>query len=877
MATARPVLVLLVCVVLAALSVWLTVARLQFRADRSELIDPTLAWQQRYVDFKSHFPRWDDAVIVVDLASAGDDAKGEAYLAALEARLRADPHHWSVTAGFPQDEAPLGMLLTEPLGRVKEVVAQLKQAEIVLTAPTLDGLLGLSALAGSSLPPEKRAGLLGLLQRAGDVGTADPGKPGPSSVLGLNAGTQRLITRSGKLATVLVGLKSSAADVASAAKGINTMADSVADLRAHLAALRAEPAFSGIKVGVTGVPVLESDETLQSTRDGERAGYLSLALIVLLMLVAYRGAVVPIAATLALLIGMAWSFAWATISIGHLQLLSVVFASFLMGLGIDVAIHIIARLELVAPRHSTLKPAIAQAFRGVGPGIVTATFTVAAAAGTMALTAFAGVGEMGIIAAGGVILCTVAVMTALPAMLVLLPNPRRRLRSRPGGEHAAFLGKPDHLLHAHPWKIVALASLAAIASTALAVGVRYDPNVQNLLPTGVESAVWQDRLEADDAKSVWHAVVVAHSVDEARDLTLKLRQLPEVADVEGVGMLFQPQAEMDAKLAEIRSLPDEQVIRLNQADAAPIPGALSNAAARIAKTWKSKDPALAAAAERVASLNREQEAAVQATYAADRTKLADTLIGMHHAEPVLPAQLPGALKEMMVGTAGELLLRVYPRSGDGPDDGVLSPRRLFAFAQAVLKAAPSATGPSIQIYESTRLITSAYQHAAAYALIAIFILLLIDFRSLADALCALMPVLFGAALMLAILRIADIALNFANLIVMPLIVGIGVGCGVHAVRRWRMQPFDPPPGLAGGSGRAITMTAMTTIIGFATLITGQHRGIRSLGLVMSTGLAMVWVVTILVLPAVLKLRTPRPPQGPGGTTESPAPPPSTTM
>ncbi len=97
-------------------------------------------------------------------------------------------------------------------------------------------------------------------------------------------------------------------------------------------------------------------------------------------------------------------------------------------------------------------------------------------------------------------------------------------------------------------------------------------------------------------------------------------------------------------------------------------------------------------------------------------------------------------------------------------------------------------------------------------------------------------------------------MNFANMIVLPLLIGIGVGCGVHAVRRWRIQPSDHPLGLAGGSGRAITLTTLTTVFGFSSMMTGQHRGIWSLGFVMSVGLCAVWAVTILVLPAALRLR-----------------------
>ncbi len=834
-ACARPWLVLMAGVMLAVGSVVLTVKKLEFRSDRSELVDISQPFQRRYLDFRSRFPRWDDAVVVVDLKSAATPEDGEAYLAALETRLRADAAFSAVTAGFPTDEAPSALLLTEPLASVKDRVAQMKRSTIVFNAPTLDALLGFSILAGEKLPPEHREGLRGLLQR-----TASVASTGTGSVLGVTGGTQRLVRPGGSLATVLVSLKHDRPTGAA-----------VEALRAHLAALRGEPRFASIQAGVTGIPVLEADETAQSTRDGELAGGLSLAFIVVLMLIVYRGVVVPLLAAASLLIGVAWSFAWATLAVGHLQLLSITFVSFLMGLGIDVAIHLIARLELVHPDHDHIGGAIRQAFRGVGPGIVTSSITIAAAAVGMACTSFSGVGEMGVIAAGGMVLCTVAILFTFPAMLSLLPRPERNLLAHGGGESRPYLGRAGTVLHTRPRAIVGLGLVVCAAAVWLGLGVNYDTDLQNLMPTGSESVRWQKRLENEDARSVWHAVVLAKDENDARDLTLKLRSLPEVSDVGGVGMLTQTAEDLKAKQDLLQTLPGEEFIKHIPEAGEPAPAQLRRVCATLEKTWKGKDEALSRAAGAVGALSDEQLLAAMRQFDSDRSNLASKMLEMRDGVPVGYAALPGALKETMTGSDGSLLLRVYPRQSGA---GVLAPESLDPFVRAVLRVAPEATGPSVQIHESTRLITGAYRSAALYALGAIFLILLLDFRSLGDALCALVPVLMGAALMLAVMRLTGLALNFANLIVMPLIVGIGVGCGVHAVRRWRMQPNDLPPGLAGGSGRAITLTSITTVIGFATLAVGEHRGIRSLGLVMSLGLAMVWAVTILVLPAVLKLR-----------------------
>jgi len=853
-----PRLVLLLALILTAGAVLYTIRNLEFKSDRSDLIDPSLPWQIRYTDFKTKFPRWNDAVVVVDLTSA-PRATTEAYIAQLESSLRADARFSSVIAGFPRSDAPAGLVLTQPTQRVRQIVDDLNRTGPVLASPSLDRLLALSALGGSSIGEADRKELRALLERAATVANNNSG-----SVLGLadmNA-SERLVTPSGSLATIMVGL-SAAPDPGddTIENGVNTPALAIAALRDHMRQLRLDPRFSMVQAGVTGVPVLESDETSQSLRDASRASVIALSCITLLMLIVYRGMIVPVFAVLSLLIGMAWSFAWATFAVGHLQVLSVTFASLLLGLGIDVAIHIIARLELVHPDHDHMGPAVAQAFRGVGPGIITASVTVAAAAAAMALTTFAGVGELGIIAAGGMILCTIAILCCLPAMLELLPRPERSLRSRHGGESRPFMGRLGAAMDRHSRAILVASAAVVLVAAWFAAGVRYDSDLEKLMPTGVESVVWENRLEADDERSVWHAVVIADSPEHAADLTTRLRQSPEVADVAGIGMLFPAPAELDARLALLRTLPDPAHLPGDAPAASTVPGAapaaLRTVASSLARTWNPRDAELSSAAGTLAQLPDDTLTRIDDAYRADRAALLHQIAALRSAQPARPSDLPDALRNLMVGADGSLLLRVYPAAAPS-GISVLSPERLNAFATAVLAIAPTATGPTVQIFESTRLINSAYLRAGLYALIAIIALLTIDFgltrQGLLDTACVLLPVAIGSILMLALMRLFGVELNFANMIVMPLIVGIGVGMGVHAVRRWRLQPRDIPLGLAGGSGRAIGLTTLTTAIGFAAMMTAEHRGVRSLGFVMTVGLAMVWAAAIFVLPAVLRLR-----------------------
>lgn len=847
LATSRPWLVLLCGLILAALSIFYTLGNLQFRSDRSDLIDSSLAWQRRYAQYKAHFPHWDDAVVVIDRGAAPDASAADAFVDALEARLSEESGVGRVDGGFDRAAAPISLILTQPTERIERIVGDLLRASPVLSSRSPGELLSLTALGGANLAPPQRDELKELLARSLRIAQGSD-----ETVLGvelLGGGRERYRSDSGRLGFVFVALG------ADEDGSINSKSRSIASVRSAIEATRqSDGRFAAIDAGVTGVPVLESDETDQSTRDATLASVVSLTLIALLLVLHYRGVVAPLLAIGSLLIGVSWSFGWVTLAVGHLQVLSVVFAIVLLGLGIDTAIHLLARLELVHPDHDHMGGAVEQAYRGVGLGIVTGCLTTAAAFGATALTSFAGVAEMGLIAAGGIVLCTIAVMTLLPAMLMLLPRPERRIRARAGGESKSSMGGFGRMLSRHPARLATVGAVLFVLAVWAAAGVRYDPNLLNLMPPDAESVVWEQRVTADDAGSAWHAVVLARDADEARTLASRLRSLDVVGEVAGAAMFFPEPDELDARRQLLQSLP-----------VAPGPGDPIDVAATIerlrtslsalAGIWAEVDAELSAIA---ASLGErctdEQLASIIGKYVDERVALASLVEDLRSAQLPGPEALPAQLAPRFMGTDGSLLLRIYPKAAR-QGLSVLSPEHLTPFASAVLMAAPRATGSAIQIYESTRLIRSAYERAMVYAAIAIFILLLIDLRSVRDTIAAMMPVVMGAAFMLAIMRLAEIPLNFANTIVMPLILGLGVDAGVHAVHRWRSQPYDIPSGLAGGTGRAITLTSATTIIGFLCMTLAEHRGIRSLGLVMSIGLLMVWVSVSIFLPAVLRLRT----------------------
>ncbi len=837
--SARPRTTILLCIAVALLSAAYAALNLRFESDRDRLIDPSLPWQRRYAEFKKHYPRWDDAVIVVDTQGDPHSPRISAFLDALEHRLRADSRHVSaVTAGFPTSEAPPGLILAEPIERVQAVADALRRAAPALAAPSLAHLIALPLLSPTPLNDSDRAELTTLLARAASA----PAASNPSILLDV-PNTQRLTTPSGNLALVLVSLR--AADGARSSVN-SSKTGAVAAVRAHLATLQGKPEFASISAGVTGVPVLEADETTLSTNDATRASILATLCITLLAIAVYRRVSIPLLIIGSLLLGLAASFAWATLAVGRLQVLSVVFMIMLVGLGADMTIHLIARLEVTHPDHEHMPRAILNSFRAVGPGILTGAITTAIAFAATALTPFAGVAELGLIAAGGVILCTLLSLSAFPAALILLPSPDKRLRARKGGVSRTFMSGRLNAIDRHPRATIAIWALLLLVLTPFALRVRYDTDLLKLLPDAAESVQWERRLSADDERSVWHAVVLAKSTDEARTLTQKLRALPEVSDVSSAGVLFPDQLQTKQSILSDVPAPPTPLPTADPLDPRP-------AAAQLAQRYENTDPALASAARTLADAPDAALPAIDAAFQRDRVSLAHHIQQLRAASPPSTAQLPESLRAQFLGADGSLLLRVFPRTA-GPTLSILAPERLAPFMDAVLNLAPGATGPTNQIYQSAKVITRANIYAALLATLAILATLLFDFRSLPNVLCALLPVGVAVLVLLAILGALKIPLNFANTIVAPLILGLGVTAGVNAVHRWIQQPADKPAGLAGGAGRAITFTLATTIIGFAAMLTADHRGVRSLGLVMTIGLTAVWAATVLLLPAVLRLR-----------------------
>ncbi len=860
---ARPVLTLSVCLAVAAASLVLTAVGLEFHADRSALVDPNESWNKRYAQYKRNFPHYLDAIVVLDGAS--DDTRVDDLARTIADRIRKDDSIVSADAGFDAGAAgPTFFRLAGPddFGPALDRIAA---ARGIVAAENANAALGvlLAQLSAAEGDPSALADLerfLGpyLAAAHGDAADFD-------FLLPTQPRWQPLASRDGQgsLRFVSVHLDDNGA-------GVNRIASTLAWMRDEIGRVVAESDMPEVEWGVTGLPVIEADETSEAIHDSTIASVLAIALITLLMIVAFRGLMVPLLAAAALLVGMAWSFGWLMLSVGHLQLLSVVFTVILLGLGIDFALIVVSRLELIKGEYDDLASATARVFRRMGPGMVTGAVTTAAAFAATAFTDFLGMAEMGTIAAGGIILCLVAVLSTFVALLALTGRWKRIIRQRPGGEHAHFAHGRIDFVDDHPVPTLVAASLIVVGLGLLATRVEYDPNVLNLQSEGVESVEWEGRIVDEDAQGVWNAVVLC-TPEQAPRLVQSLQHAPGVSGVGGMGKLFPPDDETRQQMIatvrerEVPALPakPELATALTQLTAVRAGVMMRGRSAPPDLKQQLDDVAdrIEAATRAAGGLSSQERRRVwtqlDAAFVTARDELATWVDAALAPGPPRVADLPAFLRDSWIGQDGSWLLQAYP-DADPQGRPVLDPERLEAFVSSVRGSVAdmdvAVIGPTVQIYESSRIIKSEYIKAAAYAIAAILILLCLDFRRLSDALCAMAPVTIGFVGAFGVMGLLGVPLNFANIIVLPIIFGIGVSAGVHVVHRWRLEPNGRPRGLSGGTGRGITLTMLTSMIGFGCLLIAQHRGIRSLGLVMVIGLGVTLLACYFMLPAILKLR-----------------------
>ncbi|MBQ9454193.1 MAG: MMPL family transporter [Thermoguttaceae bacterium] len=629
------------------------------------------------------------------------------------------------------------------------------------------------------------------------------------------------------------------ADFARGTAGIET-------LRSILASIQEK--HPGVTLQLTGLPVMENDEMRSSQNAMNWATWLSVLGVALLYIYFFRELRHPILAIIALFVGIGWSMAYITFFIGHLNILSMAFAVILIGLGIDFGIHYTSRYLTCRAEGNDTKTALIHTGKEIGPGILTGALTTAAAFFMAGMTEFTGIAELGIIAGGGVLCCCLAALTVLPILIYMVDKNRPQEKFKMPRSMVLFQGNP---------KVVFFLSVLIIGAVACGLPkLYYDYNLLNLQPKGLESVALEMRLIEESKQSCWFAISMSDNEEVLRDRIEKFSVLPSVDHVEQLVTLISDENPLVRQIHEVLTKTPSDVHQspvLTKEDARKLYQCLEMA--RLCLTGKAE---FLSYYERIEALQKQLLGMRLTEYFARMTQYQESLARdllaklnklekMSSPEPPTLSDLPKAYVDRMRAEDGTYLLKIYAKGDLWDMDN------LEKFVKEVRSVDPKVTGNPLQTYECSLQMKKGYQDAAIYALGIVFLLLMLDLRSLADTFFAMLPVLLGIICTFGIMGYFNIPLNAANLIVLPLILGIGIDDGVHIMHDFHNSYNGGVYRISSSTSMSVILTSLTTILSFGTLMLAEHRGLQSLGMVLAIGTTCCWLTSLLVLPAMLNL------------------------
>lgn len=733
--------------------------------------------------------------------------------------------------------------------------------------------------------------------------------------------------------------------------------------------------FPDVTAGLTGRPALQADEMETTNRDTMNASLIALTGVALLFIVFFRELGRPFCGILSLLCAMGWTYGFVALTLGHLNLLSLVFALILIGLGIDFGIHFLHRYQEELERTGDPAKGIESALAHAGKGILTGALTSSVAFLIAMLTKFLGLAELGFVAGFGIIFCLIAMLVTLPALLIAYD---RHFRS------GKKLPTPVHLLglrHVSRYPTIQVAAFVVITVFLVyeSFEVGFNDNLLDLQAEGLESVEYEHKLIDESDISTWYCAFIESDLESVRETVALLEAEPTVAGVDSLAeplpLISQEKQSLihsirnqlafvkdhpnypyypnpfirkslvekvDALAAQIDRLDELRALKESiekrkqefevMKEQARMAAERQRRQAQTGQTLQGgnemgmealdpamlermnldpsqmealkNDPDLAARAQsrggegtippgmdlstlnpsmpdsgmeeftfpeipeipelseeqlrqieqlkRLASLlTGEREAIERRLIEANRALLQEprdalkTLYELVTQEPPTPEVLPDLFQRMFVGKDGSLLVMAYPKYN------IWETEPMKEFVDAMRRIDPEVTGTPIQVYESSQLMRDSFIYVGICSVAAVGVMVFLDFLSITAFLYIMFPLMVGVLWLVGIMGLFDVNLNLANFFAIPILIGIGVDNAVHFYHRYE-EDFDVEKSMYT-TGTTLTLTTLTTITGFGSLMFASHKGLASLGELMTIGSATCWLTCVVFMPSLIKL------------------------
>ena len=835
--------VLLVGLVLAVVAGVYTARHFAINTDINTLISDKLDWRQRDVQFDKAFDR-DSTILAVVEAPTPEQTRTAA--AALLDKLKGDTKNFvSMQALGSGEFFEKNGLLFLPAPELAQLTGEFESAapliEIMAGDPSIRGLTG--AL---------ETGLAGV--RRGDVKLDNTARP-----FNLIAQTVEDIVDKGSAHFSWRELtsKTPLTDADRRAfiefkpvidySALEPGKDATDAIRKAAADLDFPGKYQA-RVRLTG-PIPIANEEYATVQEGAIINGIGTLVVVLFILwLALHSAKIIFAVFLNLFVGLSITTAVGLAMVGSLNLLSVAFAVLFIGLGVDFGIQFSVRYRSERFKNDDLAEALQEAARRSAVPLSLAAMATAAGFLCFLPTDYKGISELGEIAGAGMLIAFLSSITVLPALLKLLNPPGEK---EPVGY--AFLAPVDRFLEDHRIPIVVGTLALAVAGLPLLYFMKFDFNPMNLRSPQVESIATFLDLRKDPNTGANAINVLTHSEADAKKIEARLEKLPEVLRVQSLES-FVPE-DQPAKLKLIAqaarvlnpALSPESIDEppTDQENVDSLKSTVENLR-KVAGDGKSVGAVgarrLADALQKLAESNEATRNKAQEIFVAPLKVVLDQLKSALEAQPVTLNTLPQDIVLSWKAKDGLMRVEALPKGDPNDNDN------LRRFASAVLAAEPTAIGGPVSILKSGDTVVRAFIHAGIYALVVISLLLWITLRRITDVAMTLVPLLVAGAVTLEICVLIKLPLNFANIVALPLLLGIGVAFKIYYVVAWRSGRTNL---LQTSLTRAIFFSAMTTATAFGSLWLSSHPGTSSMGKLLALSLLTTLAAVLLFQPALM--------------------------
>ena len=847
-------LILLFALLLSLAGMTFVKNEIGINTDTENMLAEKLPWRATYRDFKANFPAFTDTlVIVVDAATpdlAADIARD------LSDRIAQDGKHFhtvTYAAESPfirrnqflyltetqlqkladrlsRSQAVISQLLDDP--SAKQLFATINKAFTTDHADQVDGLDTLNTQLASAFDHTREQIFVPMSwQTLFDPDTASA--PDKS--------THRVIFTAKPIMDFSAILPAQAA---------------IESLRKDIATIEAEyPDL--VHVRITGSAALSHDEMLSVINGSMKAGLFAMLMVLACLFIGLRSWVLVLSTLITLIVGLTFTATFAVAAVGTLNMISIAFAVLYVGLGVDFAIHTCLRYkELLSEGEQTSRfRTLNNAVRHVGASIALCALTTAIGFFAFIPTDFQGVAELGLIAGVGMFISLFTTLLVLPALLQILPVPslRKTLIATDLTGKIVTPGNAKAIL-------VVAGCLWFIASISVSF-VSFDINPLNLNDQNAQSVRLIKELARSGDVDLYSISVLANDRDEMDMLTRKLEKLVSVKSVTKIDELIpKNQAEKFYILDDLVLIIGDELEVKKKRPAAPaaLLSELQNLKNNLQQlpddeirdSEKTLLSALSSYLSSIAQLNDDQQAAqlalleknLMTSFSARIERLNDAL----NPTEVNVGSLPTTLRELWLSPQGKFRIEVVPR------EDLSRNHSLQAFVDEVRGViGDRATGTAVINVGAAEAVQEAFTQAFAYALTLITILLWLILRSIKEMIVTLFPLLLAGLLTSGVVVLLDLQFNFANVIALPLLLGIGVDSAIHLLHRYKTEPNQQLGILQTSTARAVFFSAATTTVSFGNLAISNHAGTASMGIVLTIGILAVLFCMLIIFPAML--------------------------